>query len=114
MFNGWAPALDLHEGPNQFTATVELPGLSKENIAVSVHQVVLSISGERAEEKDLANAGFYRAERSTGRFHRAVALPKAVNVEAITATYKDGILTVTLPKTEEAKPKQITVTVGKD
>ncbi len=114
MFNGWAPALDLREEKDHLVATVELPGLKKENIEVSVHEGVLSISGERDQEKDMDDAGFYRAERFCGRFHRAVSLPKPVNLEAITASYKDGVLTVTMPKTEEAKPKQIEVSVGRD
>jgi len=111
-FNGWAPALDLREEKDNLIATVELPGLRKEDIEVSVHDGVLSISGERTEEKKSEQGENYRTERFYGRFHRTLALPKPVKVEAITASYRDGVLTVTLPKTEEAKPKQIEVKVG--
>ncbi|MBM3881702.1 MAG: Hsp20/alpha crystallin family protein [Verrucomicrobia bacterium] len=112
FFNGWAPALDLREDKENLVASIELPGLKKEQIDVSVHDGVLSVAGERADESSNQEATCYRTERFYGRFHRTLTLPKPVKVDAIKATYKDGILTVTLPKTEEAKPKQITVNVG--
>ena len=112
FFNGWAPALDLREDKENLVATVELPGMKKENLDVSVHDGVLSISGERTRADRSEEGGTYRRERCFGRFHRALALPKPVKVDAIRATYQDGILTVTLPKTEEARPKQIEVNVS--
>lgn len=112
FFNVWAPALDLQEDHEKFVATLEVPGMRKEDLDVSVHEGVLSISGERKRERAPGNGGNYRSERFFGRFQRSIALPKPVNVEAVHATYKDGVLTVTLPKTEEAKPKQIPVNVG--
>ena len=111
-FNEWVPALDLREDKDNLVATVEIPGMKKEDLEVSVHDGVLSISGERGCETKTEESGSYRCERQFGRFHRTVTLPKAVKVEAISAGYRDGILTVTLPKTEEAKPKQIEVSVG--
>lgn len=112
FFNGWAPALDLREDKDNLVATVELPGMNKKDLDVSVHDGVLSISGERSRESKSEEEGLYRSERYYGRFHRTVALPKPVKVEAIKAAYKDGILTVTLPKTEEARPRQIEVSVS--
>lgn len=109
---GWAPALDLREDKDNLVASVELPGLKKDDIEVSVHDGILSVSGERTQEKKHDEAGAYRSERIYGRFHRTVVLPKPVKLEAVKAAYRDGILTVTLPKTEEAKPKQIQVSVG--
>ena len=106
---GWAPALDLHEDQENLVATVELPGMKKENIAVAVHEGVLSVDGERTTEQKQPETGSHRTERFFGRFHRAVSLPKPVKTDAIQAVYRNGVLTVTMPKTEEAKPKQIAV-----
>lgn len=112
FFNGWAPALDLREDKDNLVATVELPGMRKEDIQISVQNGVLSISGERTRSGEGNEAGVYRTERSYGRFQRTVTLPKPVEVAKVKAAYKDGLLTITLPKTEEAKPKQISVNVG--
>ena len=110
--NGWAPALDLREDKDSLVATVEVPGMKKEDIEVSVHEGVLSVSGERTREAESDEAGVHRSERSYGRFQRTLSLPKPVKASDIKAAYKDGILTITMPKTEEAKPKQITVDVA--
>ena len=112
FFDGWTPAIDLYEDKENLFVKVELPGLKKDEIEVSMHDGTLSISGERkAATEDSSNQTF-RSERFFGRFHRSLALPKPVAVDKIKASYKDGILTVTLPKTEEAKPKQIEVSVS--
>jgi HSP20 family protein len=99
--NGWAPALDLSEDKDSLVATVEVPGMKKEDIQVSVHEGVLSVSGERARESESDEAGVHRSERSYGRFQRTLTLPKPVKVSDIKAAYKDGLLTITMPKTEE-------------
>jgi len=112
FFNGWAPPLDLSEDNDNLVATVEIPGLSKENLDVSVHEGVLSISGERVRANERETDEAHRRERIYGRFHRSISLPKPVKIEAIKAIYRDGILTVTMPKTEEAKPRQIEVNVN--
>lgn len=112
FFNGWAPALDLREDKENLVATIELPGMKKEDIAVTVHEGILSISGERTAPEGADDAGNYRSERFYGRFHRTISLPKPVHVEGIRASYKDGVLSVTLPKTEEARPRQIEVKVS--
>ena len=112
FFDGWTPAIDLYEDKENLFVKVELPGLKKEEIEVSVHDGTLSISGERKSATEDSSRQTFRSERFFGRFHRTVALPKPVAVDKIKAAYKDGILTVTLPKTEEAKPKQIEVSVS--
>jgi len=112
FFNGWAPALDLREDKDNLIASLEIPGLAKEDIDVSVHEGVLSVSGERRQAQESEGATAHRRERYIGRFQRTISLPKAVKAEAIKATYRDGVLTVTMPKTEEAKPKQIAVSVA--
>lgn len=109
FFSGGAPALDLSEDKDNFIVKVELPGMKKEEINVSLHDGCLSISGERKGEKKSEDAQVYRSERYFGRFQRTVALPTRVAADKVKGEYKDGILTVTLPKVEEAKPKQIDV-----
>jgi len=106
---GWAPALDVHEDKNSFSIRVELPGMKREDIEVSLQDGALVISGERKEEKVTEGTEVHRQERFYGRFSRALTLPSAVAGDKVKAQYKDGILTVTLPKAEEAKPKAITV-----
>lgn len=108
FFNGWAPALDLYEDKDNLIVKAELPGLKRDDIEIALHEGVLSISGERKHEAQ-HQGNVSRSERFFGRFQRAVSLPKHVDAHNVTATYRDGILTVTLPKAEEAKPKQIQV-----
>ena len=112
LLSGSAPAVDIYEDKDNFVVKAELPGMKKEDIDVSMHDGSLSISGERKSEEKFEDAEVYRSERFFGRFQRTVALPTAVNAAGIKAQYKDGILTVTLPKAEEAKPKQIDVQVN--
>jgi HSP20 family protein len=112
LLSGWTPALDVYEGKDSFVVKAELPGMKKEDIEVSLHDGSLSISGERKTETKHEDAEVYRAERFFGRFQRTVTLPTAVAADKVKAAYKDGVLTITLPKTEEAKPKQIDVSVN--
>lgn len=112
LLSNSAPALDIHEDKDNFVVRVELPGMKKEDIDVSLREGSLSISGERKNEETLENAEVYRSERFFGRFQRTVKLPSPVVAEKIQGQYKDGVLTVTLPKAEEAKPKQIDVQVN--
>ena len=111
LFTGWNPALDVYQDKNHVFVKTELPGMKKEDISISLEDGVLSISGERKQEETKKGESF-RSERYFGRFHRGVSLPTAVDSAKVTAAYKDGILTVTLPKAEEAKPKQIQVNVS--
>ena len=112
LLSGWNPALDVFEDKDNFTVKAELPGMKKEDIEVSLHDGSLSISGERKSESKHEDAEVYRAERFFGRFQRTVTLPAPVAPDKVKAQYKDGVLTVTLAKTEQAKPKQIDVSVG--
>jgi HSP20 family protein len=108
-FSGWVPAVDLYENKEDLVVTAELPGLKKEDIDLSLNEDNLTIAGERKEEKQSGENESQRAERFYGRFQRTISLPKKVDVGAIKAAYKDGVLTVTLPKAAEAKPRQIEV-----
>jgi HSP20 family protein len=112
LLGGWSPALDLHEDKDNFVVKVEVPGMKKEDIDVTLQEGALSISGERKSEEKFEDAEVYRSERFVGRFQRTISLPAPVAADKIKAQYKDGVLTVTLPKTEEAKPKQINVQVN--
>ena len=109
LFTGWSPALDLYESGDHFVAVVELPGMRKEDIDISLHDGTLTISGERKRESNNNGETAQRTERYVGTFRRSIALPTRVDTNKVNATYQDGILKVTLPKAEEAKPKQIQV-----
>lgn len=112
FLSGSAPALDVYEDKDSFVVKAEIPGMKKEDIDVSLHDGSLSISGERKSEQQSENAQTHRTERFFGRFQRTVNLPAPVAADKVSGQYKDGILTVTLPKAEEAKPKQIDVQVN--
>lgn len=108
----WTPPVDVYEDKDSFTVTLEAPGLRKEDFAISWHDGVLSISGERKDENTDAAKLCFRQERFYGRFSRSVSMPADVQPDKITAAYKDGVLTAVLPKADEAKPKQIEVSVN--
>jgi HSP20 family protein len=105
----WAPVLDVHEDKDNFVIRTELPGLRREDIDVALHDGAVIISGERKSEAVKEGVEIHRQERYYGKFQRALTLPAPVAGDKVKAQYKDGVLTVTLPKVEEAKPKQITV-----
>ena len=112
LFTGWTPALDLYQNNDNIVAAVELPGMRKEDIEISLHDGTLTIAGERKSQSGSDGDSATRTERFTGKFRRTITLPTRVDANKVTATYRDGILTVTLPKVEEAKPKQIQVNVS--
>jgi HSP20 family protein len=111
LLEGWFPAVDVYEDKDNLLVKAELPGLKKDDIEISLHDGFLTLSGERKQEQKSENGDVYRSERWTGRFHRSISLPCSVVADKIKATYKDGLLEVTLPKAEEAKPKQIPIAV---
>jgi HSP20 family protein len=112
MLSGWAPAGDIHEDNDNFYVHAELPGMKRENIDISLHDGALTIVGERTEDKRYEKSETHRSERFLGKFHRTFTLPTPVQADKVKATYTDGVLTVTLPKAEEAKPKQIQVNIS--
>lgn len=107
----WMPAVDLYHDKESVTLRAELPGMKKEDIHVSLHEDVLTLSGERRQEKQHDEKGALRSERFFGKFERSFTLPVRVDASRVAASYEDGILMVTLPKAEEAKPRQIEVSV---
>ena len=111
-FDGaWLPATDISENDNAIELKAELPGLKKEDIKISVYENVLSIQGEKKESSKTDKKNYHRIERSYGSFHRRFSLPAKVKGDQIKAEYKEGVLTLTIPKAEEVKPKQIEVNV---
>jgi HSP20 family protein len=108
LFSGWSPALDLYQNNDNIVAGVELPGMRREDIEISLHDGTLTISGERKRETSNGEKA-ERTERYIGKFRRSITLPVRVDANKVSASYQDGILTVTMPKAEEARPKQIPV-----
>jgi HSP20 family protein len=111
LFSGWSPALDVYDDKDALVVSAELPGMKKEEIEISLHDGVLNLSGERKHERENKEGQTFRSERYFGKFQRSVSLPTTVDASKVKATYKDGILSVWLPKAEEAKPRQIEVNV---
>jgi HSP20 family protein len=108
----WAPAVDIYETTNELVVKADLPDVNEKDIDVRVENNLLTIRGERKFEKSVAEENFLRVERTYGSFSRSFSLPNTVNAEKIGAEYKNGVLTVTLPKREESKPRQVKVTVN--
>jgi len=107
----WAPAVDIFETEHSLVVKADLPEIKPEELDIRVENNILTIRGERKFEKQVNEDNYLRVERAYGSFSRSFALANTVNVEAIQADYKNGVLTLTIPKREEAKPKQIKVRV---
>jgi HSP20 family protein len=107
----WMPAVDLLEKDDEFVAKVELPGVHKDDVKITLHDNILTIRGEKKEEKESKDSNYHRLERSYGSFQRSFTLPTSVRQDKVEAEYRDGVLTITMPKAEEAKRKQIEVKV---
>jgi HSP20 family protein len=110
----WAPAVDICENENNIVLKAELPGVDPKDVEVRVEDNTLYLKGERKFEKDTKEENYHRIERSYGSFARSFALPNSIDGEKVAAEYQDGLLTLTLPKREEAKPKTIKINVSKN
>lgn len=108
----WAPSCDIAENSEEFVIKAELPGVSKDDVKVGIDNGVVRIQGERKQEKEEKDKRFHRVERSYGSFLRSFTLPTNIDENKIAADYKDGILTVRLPKAPNAKPKSIDVKIS--
>jgi HSP20 family protein len=108
--DGWTPAVDMYEGDEAFTLTAELPGFSKDDVQVEIKDNRLTLRGERKREAEVKEAQYHRVERVYGGFLRSIRLPAMVDADKAEAVFKDGVLKLTLPKAEEAKPKAISIT----
>jgi HSP20 family protein len=109
----WAPAVDIYEQDGNLVLKAELAGVDPKNVDVRVENNVLTLRGERRLDSEVKRDNYHRVERSYGSFSRSFSLPTVVDTEKIKAEYKDGVLRLVLPKKEEAKPKQIEISVGK-
>lgn len=107
----WAPRVDISETDAEFCIKADVPGIKREDVKINIEDHILSISGENKQEKEEKGEKFHRVERFYGSFRRSFTLPENVNEEKIEANFKDGLLTLTIPKTEAAKPKSIEVKV---
>ena len=107
----WNPRTDVNETDREIIIDVEVPGLKKTDVKVEVKNNTLTISGERKQEEKTEKPEYSRIERHYGRFERTFGLPETVQTDNIAAAYKEGVLTITLPKTQKAIPKEITVDV---
>jgi HSP20 family protein len=108
----WAPAVDIYETEHELVVKADLPELDPKELDIRVENNLLTIRGERKFEKKVNEDHYLRAERVYGSFSRSFSLANTVNAEAIKADYQNGVLTLTIPKREEAKPRQIKVNVG--
>ncbi len=105
----WYPSVDITEGKDHFVVKAELPGVSKNDVKITLQENVLTIAGEKKQESESKDHNRHRIERNYGSFTRAFRLPSLVKPDKIDANYKDGVLTITLPKAEEAKTKEIEI-----
>jgi HSP20 family protein len=112
MTGEWSPAMDFTESKEAFTVKMEVPGLEAKDIQVSIHNGMLSIKGEKKQEREQKDEHFYRMERSYGSFSRDLRLPAAVDELKVNATFKNGVLIIVLPKTDEAKGTTVAIKVA--
>ncbi len=108
----WSPTVDISETKDEVIVKAEVPGMTKEDISVFLQDNVLTLRGEKKQEKEEKDKTFHRVERSYGSFVRSFTLPTLVQADKVKAAYKVGVLQITLPKAEEVKPKEILVSVN--
>lgn len=110
----WAPAVDIFENDDNIVLKAELPGIDPKDVEVRVEENTLYLKGERKFEKEVKEDNYHRIERSYGLFARSFSLPGSIDTDKVDAAYKDGVLTLTIPKRGEAKPKAIKINVSKN
>lgn len=107
----WSPSVDISETKDNLVIKADMPGMNREDVKISIHDNILTLRGEKKQEKEEKEANYHRIERSYGSFCRSFTLPTSVKADKVKASFKDGVLNITLPKTEEAKPKEIPIAV---
>jgi HSP20 family protein len=110
----WAPPVDIYENGDSLVLKAEVPGINPDDVEIRVEDNTLYLKGERKFEKEVKEQNFHRVERSYGTFTRTFSLPNSVDADKVSANYQDGVLTLTMPKKEEAKPKTIKINVSKN
>ncbi len=105
----WTPRMDVKESEDVYILHADLPGLKQDDVKITLHDRVLTVSGERKHEADKKDEKYHYMERTYGSFQRSFTLPSSINGAEIKAEYKDGVLNITLPKTEDSKPREIAI-----
>ena len=108
----WMPLTDITENKDNYVLELDIPGVPKENVKISYTNGQLSITGDRKQEKESKDKNYYRVERTYGKFYRSFSLPQEIKEDEIEAKFKDGQLTITVPKAEKVKPKEIAIKVS--
>jgi len=108
----WSPDVDVAETDNAFVVTAEIPGIDKKDIKITFHNNVLTIKGEKKKEEEIKEQNFHQIERVYGSFQRSFTLPSDVEADKIEASYKNGILKINIPKSEEERAKEINIKVS--
>jgi HSP20 family protein len=108
----WVPAMDLTEADDHFVLRADLPGLGEDDVSIEIQDNTLTISGERKAEHEERQRGWYRVERSFGRFSRSLTLPEGVDADAVEAHFDKGVLAVRIPKPAERKPRRVAIKAG--
>jgi HSP20 family protein len=109
----WIPAMDLVEDEDRYVLRADLPGVSGDDVNIEFEDNVLTISGRRTSEHEERRDGYHRVERASGSFSRALTLPEGIDPDSIQADFENGVLEVRIPKPEEAKPRRVSIGVGK-
>jgi HSP20 family protein len=109
----WAPAVDIYENGDNLVLKAELPGVNPDDVEIRVEDNTLYLKGERKFDNEVKEQNYHRVERTYGTFTRTFSLPNSIDSDKVAANYKDGVLTLTMPKKEEAKPKTIKINVSK-
>ncbi len=108
----WTPAVDVKENDGSFVLTADIPGLTKKDVKININNRVLNLHGERKEEKENEDGKFYYRERHIGSFSRSFQLPETVNEDGIQASFRNGVLSIELPKLEESLPKDLEIKIN--
>jgi HSP20 family protein len=108
----WVPAMDLTEAEDHFVLRADLPGLGEDDVSIEIQDNTLTVSGERKAEHEERQRGWYRVERSFGRFSRSLTLPEGVDADAVAARFDKGVLEVRIPKPEQRKPRRVAIKAG--
>jgi HSP20 family protein len=108
----WAPSVDIYENDDAFVLKAELPGFTKDDVQIELHNNRLTLRGERKQETEAKEEQYHRRERAYGRFERSFMLPTMIDADKVTANFKNGVIELRLPKSEAAKPKRIAIREG--
>jgi HSP20 family protein len=108
----WTPAMDLVEADDHYVLRADLPGMDESNVSIEINDNVLTVAGERRDEQEETRQGWHRVERSFGRFTRSLTLPEGIDPEAVSAHFDKGVLSITVPKPEQRKPRRVQISAG--